>query len=110
MRRPPVPNRAQSRRNAGSPAMNTTAGGLAPLAHGRALARVSGDRYLESWSAAQADARRFVHQAHLDTIATSRAVAASKREGRKRMLTGLQRGAGRPAAAMAAFGESCRRR
>jgi hypothetical protein len=38
--------------------------------------------YLEAWPSAQADARRFVHQAHLDTIATARAVAASRREGR----------------------------
>jgi hypothetical protein len=38
--------------------------------------------YLESWPAAQAGARRFVHEAHLDAIATAREVAASKREGR----------------------------
>jgi len=39
--------------------------------------------YLESMPAAQAGARRFVHEADLDAIATARAVAASKREGRR---------------------------
>jgi len=38
--------------------------------------------YLEAMPAVQAGARRFVHGADLDTIATARAVAASKREGR----------------------------
>jgi hypothetical protein len=38
--------------------------------------------YLETMPAAQADARRFVHQANQDLIATARAVSASKREGR----------------------------
>jgi hypothetical protein len=39
--------------------------------------------YLESMPAAQAGARRFVHEADLDAITTARAVAASKREGRR---------------------------
>jgi hypothetical protein len=38
--------------------------------------------YLESWLAAQAGARRFVHEAHRDLVATTRAVAASRRERR----------------------------
>jgi hypothetical protein len=38
---------------------------------------------LEAMPAVQADARRFVHEADLDAIATARIVAASKREGRR---------------------------
>jgi hypothetical protein len=38
--------------------------------------------YLESMPPAQAGARRFVHEADLDAIATARAVARSRREGR----------------------------
>jgi hypothetical protein len=38
--------------------------------------------YLSALPAAQADARRFVHDAQAATIASTRAVAASKREGR----------------------------
>jgi len=38
---------------------------------------------MESMPAAQAGARRFVHEADLDAIATARAVAASRREGRR---------------------------
>jgi hypothetical protein len=38
--------------------------------------------YLADMPAAQADARRFVHQAHLDAVATTLSVAASRREGR----------------------------
>jgi hypothetical protein len=38
--------------------------------------------YLATLPAAQADARRSVHQAHLDAVATAKAVAASRREGR----------------------------
>jgi hypothetical protein len=43
--------------------------------------------YLSSMPPAQADARRFVHEADLADIATARAVRASRREG------GTQRGA-----------------
>jgi hypothetical protein len=38
--------------------------------------------YLVDMPAAQAGARRFVHEAHRDAIATAKAVAASRREGR----------------------------
>jgi hypothetical protein len=38
--------------------------------------------YLSALPADQAQARRFVHEAHRDLIATTRAIAASRREGR----------------------------
>jgi hypothetical protein len=38
--------------------------------------------YLAALPADQAQARRFVHEAHRDLITTARAVAASRREGR----------------------------
>jgi hypothetical protein len=49
----------------------------------RARRRRGGDlAYLPALPADQAQARRFVHEAHRDLIATARAVAASRREGR----------------------------
>jgi hypothetical protein len=50
----------------------------------RTRRRRGGDlTYLSALPADQAQARRFVHEAQAATIATARAVAASKREGRR---------------------------